>query len=844
MAIDIRLYFDCASKETYVSDYTNYESNDFPAGLTVSNSGSLFDPNNTSVFLENPLITVNVNQFPNNSNSFPLPTLLGASGNVVPGNYTFNYTNTYTWENDVESFQSLEFGTDYVRVPNVNLSTLWVVGNSFTISGATETQNNGTFTITDIQWSSNNNQTYIFVAADTFVSSGGEQDLSALITLEKVEVIYSNKVYTYTNCINVTPCVTANYDCTSTPFGNITFENSTTMPTGVVATSSDFTIYYPNGLDFTASPNPAYNDENPIIANSVNSVYISTLATGTWSAKLVLNTSQTQNDGLILINSSSVVKEFNVSCTSNMCGLSSCLTKLKDRHISYLKSSSVSPLQQYVDNVQLLYTMAKEAQACGDKNTYEKYIAEIFEVVKQTDTSCGCGCSGSCSGSCSCGDCSSDCGCGETGPTWVNNTGININSLLEDLADVPAQIAALEASVNNLITDVGDLNSWTGIENWQEGAPSFYEMFETLQSSTSNLVPEVEGNTLDISILQAEVADLQEQVANLGASTSEVSVYELMTNDGSKQSAWNATLGTAFSSLIYEISITGDVGEYIFENDYLSFYNPTTSSWFYGQVSEVSFSGGSTIVTISFNNTSTYSVGASWQDSSIDFPVYKGDSTTGEYNFTNALNLENDAYWKFEDVNYKYWSKIKASFVVNEPYYEGTVQPILINNSTANKSITLRDLPCGSFVDLELSFEKQWNGTAYDTVTLVDVKYNTSTNIALSVDSELLFGGYKGFNPTFSYGVDLYDGSYEFTLSMDENIISTSSVQDVVNSQGVENTNRKISRYAKGPSYPNNSADNFFTGATIETIVFNSTNMNITLLNIEQSFGKMPVSVA
>jgi len=843
MAIDIRLYFDCASKETYVSDYTNYESNDFPAGLTVSNSGSLFDPNNTSVFLENPLITVNVNQFPNNSDSFPLPTLLGASGNIVPGNYTFNYTNTYNWESVAED-RPLEFGTNYVKIPTINLATIWAVGDSFTIADATETANNGTFVITDIQYQSNTNTTFIFVAADTFVSTGGDTDATATISLTKVQVIYSNKVYTYTNCTTVTPCVTANYDCTSTPFGNITFENSTTMPTGVVATSSDFTIYYPNGLDFTASPNPAYNDENPIIANSVNSVYISTLATGTWSAKLVLNTSQTQNDGLILINSSSVVKEFNVSCTSNMCGLSSCLTKLKDRHISYLKSSSVSPLQQYVDNVQLLYTMAKEAQACGDKNTYEKYIAEIFEVVKQTDTSCGCGCSGSCSGSCSCGDCSSDCGCGETGPTWVNNTGININSLLEDLADVPAQIAALEASVGNLITDVGDLNSWTGIENWQEGAPSFYEMFETLQSSTSNLVPEVEGNTLDISVLQAEVADLQEQVANLGASTSEVSVYELMTNDGSKQSAWNATLGTAFSSLIYEISITGDVGEYIFENDYLSFYNPTTSSWFYGQVSEVSFSGGSTIVTISFNNTSTYSVGASWQDSSIDFPVYKGDSTTGEYNFTNALNLENDAYWKFEDVNYKYWSKIKASFVVNEPYYEGTVQPILINNSTANKSITLRDLPCGSFVDLELSFEKQWNGTAYDTVTLVDVKYNTSTNIALSEDSELLFGGYKGFNPTFSYGVDLYDGSYEFTLSMDENIISTSSVQDVVNSQGVENTNRKISRYAKGPSYPNNSADNFFTGATIETIVFNSTNINITLLNIEQSFGKMPVSVA
>jgi hypothetical protein len=846
MAIDIRLYFDCASKETYVSDYTNYESNDFPAGLTVSSSGSLFDPNNTSVFLENPLISVNVNQFPNNSNSFPLPTLLGSSGNVVPGNYSFNYTNTYTWENDLESLQALEFGTDYVRVPNVNLSTLWVVGNSFTISGATETQNNGTFTITDIQWSSNNNQTYIFVAADTFVSSGGEQDLSALITLEKVEVIYSNKVYTYTNCINVTPCVTANYDCTSTPFGNITFENSTTMPTGVVATSSDFTIYYPNGLDFSASPNPGYNDENPIIANSVNSVYISTLATGTWSAKLVLNTSQTQNDGLILINSSSVVKEFNVSCTSNMCGLSSCLTKLKDRHISYLKSSSVSPLQQYVDNVQLLYTMAKEAQACGDKNTYEKYIAEIFEVVKQTDTSCGCGCSGSCSGSCSCGDCSSDCGCGETGPTWVNNTGININSLLEDLADVPAQIAALEASVGNLITDVGDLNSWTGIENWQEGAPSFYEMFETLQSSTSNLVPEVEGNTLDISILQAEVADLQEQVANLGASTSEVSVYELMTNDGSKKSVWNAIDGVASGSLNYVIVVAGNVTSNFTATNIVSFYNPTVNAWFMGEVVQSTFSGGNTNIEIIYSSLD-YPNGASWQDSNgVQFPVYKGDLNTSQYNFQTSLTLENDAYWKLEDSTYKYWSKIKASFVINEPNQNAAdiITPFSIKNSTSNKTIYLRDLPCGSFVDLELSFEKQWNGSAYNTVTLIDAKYNTGTNISLSVDSELLFGGYSGFNPMYLYGINLYDtptNQFELSAIEDNNSLNT---QDIYSSSGVENKNRLVSRYSHGPSYPNSTQTNFFNGDESEVIVFNFDNINITLLNIEQSFGKMPVSVA
>jgi hypothetical protein len=844
MAIDIRLYFDCASKETYVSDYTNYESNDFPAGLIVSSSGSLFDPNNTSVFLENPFITVDTYQFPNDSDTFPLPTLLGPSGNVVPGNYTFNYTNTYTWNSEPEN-RLLKFGTNYVEVPNVNLATIWAIGDTFEIENAVEAQNNGIFTITDIQYQSNTNTTFIFVAADTFVSTDGGTDATATISLDKVQVIYSNKVYTYTNCATVTPCITANYDCTSTPFGNITFQNSTTMPTGVVATSSDFTIYYPNGLDFSASPNPGYNDENPIIANSVNSVYISTLATGTWSAKMVLNTSQTQNDGLILLNSSSVIKEFNVSCTSNMCGLSICLNKLKDRHISYLKSSSVSPLQQYVDNVQLLYTMAKEAQACGDKNTYEKYIAEIFEVVKQTDTSCGCGCSGSCSGSCSCGDCSSDCGCGETGPTWVNNTGININSLLEDLADVPAQIAALEASVGNLITDVGDLNSWTGIENWQEGAPSFYEMFTTLQSSTSGLGPEVEGNTLDISLLQQQVADLQEQVANLGASKSEVAVYELMnTSEGPQRGVWNASTGVASSAFEYIITIPGQFNTNFAPNvNWVSFYNPTTQTWFSGTVDSSSFSGGNTILVINFNDTSTYAAGASWQDTNISFPVYKAyQSQTGLCNFQNLFTLENDAYWKFEEVGYKYWSKIKASFVVNEPYYSGTIQSMFIENSTTDKTIILRDISCGSFVDLELSFEKQWNGAAYDTVTLIDVKYNTGKNIALSEDSQLLFGGYSGFNPTYSYGLNLNDtSSGQFQVSILENN-NTANNQDVYSSEGVQNKNRLLSRYAHGPSYPQANTENFFNGDVPENITFNQSNLNITLFNIEHSFGKMPVA--
>jgi hypothetical protein len=848
MAINIGLYFDCTSKKTYVKDTTNYNA-EIPSGVSVIGLGDLMGPGSTLVFNQqsvgNPLIASDAD--PRESDLFNLPILIGGTG-VVPGTYTFNYNNYYSFaNNNSPGTQYITFlSTNEFLIPSVDLTSIWAVNDTFTLASCTESSNNGSYTIQLIELTGSS--TKITVSGTPFNVGSGE-DTAAVFTTNKEVAILVNKVYTYTSCGSVvTPCITANYDCTSTPFGNITFENSTTMPTGVSLYASEFTIYYPNGLDFTQSPNPDYNNENPIVTSNVNSVYISTLATGTWSAKLLLDTVQTQADGLILNNSFNVVKEFNVSCTSNMCGLSSCLTKLKDRHISYLKSSSVSPLQQYVDNVQLLYTMAKEAQACGDKNAYEKYISEIFDVVKQTETDCGCGCSGSCSGSCSCGDCSSGCGCGETGPTWVNNIGIDINSLLEDLAGIPAQVNALQSSVDSLSTNVNLLNEWTGIENFDPENPSLYTIVSNLENGLGTVEGQVSTNTGDITGLQdqvntleSEVAALQDEIANFSPSDSEISTYELMTNSGTQKSVWNATTGTANGPSDYVITISGNVESQFPNGTKISFYNPTTNAWFYGNVEDSSFAGGSTTVGVLTSNFIDYPNGNSWQNSSISFPVYKGAMLITEYNFTKVLKLENDSYWKFEDASYKYWSKIKASFVVNEPYYSGTIQPMIIRNYTSNKNIYLRDFAPGTLVDLEMSFEKQWNGTAYDTVVLIDIKYNTSSNIALSDTSEILFGGYKGFNPTFSYGLDLYNNqSFSNEISINETA-SSNSVQDVVNSEGVENTNRKISRYAFGPSYPNSTNPNFFTGSEMEGILFNSTNLNITLFNIEQSFGKMLV---
>jgi len=517
-------------------------------------------------------------------------------------------------------------------------------------------------------------------------------------------------------------------------------------------------------------------------------------------------------------------------------------------------------LQQYVDNVQLLYTMAKEAQACGDKNTYEKYIAEIFAVVKQTDTSCGCGCSGSCSGSCSCGGCDDGCGCGETGPTWVNNIGININSLLEDLADIPAQVAALQTTVDGLADDVSALNSWTGLGETLPGGPTLFGAVNGLMSEVANLGNEISTGTGDITsltnrvtILESDVIDLQNQIDALGSSNSEVSVYELMTNSGTQQNVWTATSGTATSSILYNIVISGNVTDYFTSSTNVSFFNPPTAAWFYGYVEDASFAGGSTELSVIWGNID-FPNGASWQSSTQSFLVYKGQMTTGDYNFQSTLSLNNTAYWKFQDEAYKYWSKIKASFVVNEPTISNAKPVFQIKNSTANQTIYLREIPCGTIVDLELSFEKVFNAGDgfYDCVTLIDAKYNTGDNIALSEANELLFGGYSGFNPSKGYGINLNVGNdgAPFELGIPEVQENTTSVQDAVNplSDGTfginQNATRKVSRYATGPSYANNSNLNFFTGTVSETIVFNFSNLNITLFNIEQSFGKMPVNLA
>ena len=851
MTTDIRLYFDCTSKKTYIKDFTDYNTSEFPYNVNIEGNGTLFDPTNNLII---DLVDFEINKSinPNVTNQYSLNVT--TSNTIIPGNYNFNYRNGYSFSKSGEDLNMSFLGSSIISIPFTNFGLIWAAGDTFNISAATDEANDGTYTISQIAYDTNLNVCYITVTTDTFVVPEviGPDATASLFFSNKYIPVYTDKTYTYTSCASVTPCITANYDCTSTPYGNITFEDSSTYPTGVVADNKEFTIYYPNGLDFSQSPNPDnFPIVNPLEVSTGSFVSISTLATGTWSAKLALTTSQTQVDGLVVVNSSSVVKEFNVSCTSNMCGLSSCLTKLKDRHISYLKSSTVSPLQQYVDNVQLLYTMAKEAQACGDKNGYERYIAEIFAVVKQTDTSCGCGCSGSCSGSCSCGGCDDGCGCGETGPTWVNNIGIDIRSLLEDLELIPAQVEALQTNVDGLADDVAALSSWTGLGNPLPGYSSLYGAVNGLMGQVADLGNEIDtgdltGLTTRVTILEEEVINLQEQIDSLGSSNSEVSVYELMTNDGTKQSVWLASNGLASDSSNYQITISGNVSSYFAPGKQVSFYNPTTSSWFYGEVINSSFSSGSTNIELNYTS-GIFDNGCSWQNSTSSFPVYRGGLTPTEYNFRIALNLENSSYWKNEDNTHKYWSKIKLSFVVNEPNLIGTDSAgvFSIQNVTENKTINLRDLYSGSFIDLELSFEKQWNGTAYDAVFLVDCSYRNNKNVALSEEGDLLFGGYSGFNPDYNYGINLAnDTTANFELSTLD-VTNTLNSQDIYDSSGNQQTkNRIFTRYATGPNYPSNTGPNFFTGEGVEELLINSQNINITLFNIEQSFGKMPVNLA
>lgn len=827
MTIDIRLYFDCTNKKAFVKDLTDY-STEIPNAVNVVGYGTLAAPNQTLIInansVEDPII--NSSATPRVSASYNLTSPIQA------GQYTFNYTNSYVYGTNVAQNKYIVILSETSIFVDGNIASLFKAGDKVNIYDSQENQNNGEYTVFSLQ-NQFNGTIITFEDGNLVPLDPVGNDTTAGFNITTTEVIYTDKIYTYSACSSTpTPCVEFSYDCFTGAYGSGQITDSTDY-TGYTVETRELSAYYPNALD----PAPA---TNPVIVETAI-INIGELATGTWSVKLTSNISSEQADGLNLQSTITTLKEFNVACSSNMCGLSDCLTKLKDKHISYLKSSNISPLQQYVDNVQLLYTMAKEAQACGDKNAYSDYVSQIYAVLKKTESECGC----STSSSCGCG-CESDgsCGCGDQTPQWVNNIGVDINSLLADFEDfMTNDLPTLNSNIASLQNDMAAV---------QEDITALQTDVTALGSGLSTVTTQTTTNTGDIGALDAQINDpvtglasqveqIQNEITNLAASTSEVSLNELFNElPTTQQGVWKCVSGTKVNSTVYTIYTQQNQTTYLAVDKQVSFFNPPTQSWFYGVITASSFASNQTSVTINcagFNNNP-----CSFLTTSESFPIFieSDTSSIGTYDFRKPFVLQNDAYWKFQDTDWKYWSKLNVTFACNAQ------TSITIQNTTNNLTSPLIRVRPSMFIELEFTFEKQWTGTAYNLSFVGDIKYSGGNeSIEVNGDNEYVNGGFYGYNPSWDNGLNLKNSGFisQFGAGGATGQPGCVLTQDVYDSIGQTTSQREIVRYNFGPSYPTNTTTLFFNGDEAENMMFNNLNSNITIFKFEQSFGKFPNNI-
>jgi hypothetical protein len=392
-------------------------------------------------------------------------------------------------------------------------------------------------------------------------------------------------------------------------------------------------------------------------------------------------------------------------------------------------------------------------------------------------------------------------------------------------------LPTLEATVDSLNTTVTDV-ILPAISDLETSVAS-------IGSQTTTNTGDISGLTTQVDTLAVDVATLQEQIGEFSPSNSEIALNELFTNDGSNKLLYMAATGgpvVGSETTKYAVNLYGNVEADLTEDDSVVFYSTGDSSWYQGFIFSFEYKSGPNQTEVIVQTFS--SIFTSWSTSTLPFPFFLAKPSTGIYNFTKQFTLQNANYWKLEDDTTKYWAMLKTSFLWNGTNL-GT-DMLILSNEANGQEIQLRGINPGTMIDLELTFEKKYNGSEYDLVYMLDIKSTTSINKDV-VDGELIEGGYTGYNP--KENSDLYQNNSRnvvVTPNMGGGVEGIFNVtQDVYNTEGNLNSNRVISRYAKGPSYPNNTSSQFFTGGN-DTIFFNIDNCNITILNFEVSYGKMP----
>lgn len=295
---------------------------------------------------------------------------LDENGEVVNGTWTGTF-NVRAVGTGLSIFSFALTGSIMTTIQD-ELASFFIAGNTFTVSGGA---NSGVKTISTATDVGANLQ---IVTVEALVNQGPVGDTWAFDLINPSGTL----THAYTGCTEVAATATMTSDCDSGDNGTLTYEDTTPYAAAEQTLVSRSAVITP----------PAYAVAAGIAAvTTTESSYTFTqLATLTWELTLTNVLSYTQDDGLVVSYTASLTKEYKVTCAGTLCGLNPCIETLSQAHDAELLANTVSKYQRFVDKIALLYIEALNYKQCLEYDNYRAKIAEIEEVLEESQCECTC----------------------------------------------------------------------------------------------------------------------------------------------------------------------------------------------------------------------------------------------------------------------------------------------------------------------------------------------------------------------------------------------------------------------------------------------------------------------
>ena len=448
---DVYLEIDVDNKRARVIDNSNYSEEDIVlASQNAKGLGIVTSPTGDAIFngssIGNPLVNLAVST---NGQYFNLP--LDSNGAILNGTYSFTYSVRYAGTGSVDGITA----TSSATLEFFNAGAVLIAGDAITFSGNANAANNGVFTVSTITYSVGSDNSSLTVTQTTLVN---DVTPTGTYSYDVTRSNFASGVYTYTGCSAVVPTVQTTYDCESTQFGQIIFQDVTNL-LGQALVSRELIGYYPNALN-PAPPTPSVDTTDP-------SLTFNELAVGTWTHKLTLNMSVTQDDGLVYTYSVVDTGETAVTCVGSLCSITPCLQSLSTNMLANYQNGTAGNLIPILTTVNTLIELANQYKSCGETAKYAATVAQLQEVLNE-------------SGACDCGCCDES----QDVPYWVNNAGFSAQTIIEQLVE---DVATLQSQVASQVTSLFNGKNFYGASTGYPNTPLAFTNLGSIEIPASYL---------------------------------------------------------------------------------------------------------------------------------------------------------------------------------------------------------------------------------------------------------------------------------------------------------------------------------------------------------------------